>query len=245
MPALYARLMQESEPTEPRRRGRRTADRADTREQIVAAARAEFVANGYAATSVRGIARRAGVDPALVRYWFEGGKPELLSASLMHPLINPARMVDVVLAGPPEGIGVRLVTLILTAWHVPGGQERLRLVLTAAVSGEDGGAVRDFLSTEVFERVARLIPGPDPELRATLVASQVVGLLIARDVVRVEPLASAPVAQVAAWVGRSVQLYIDGDLPPAHVGTPLLPPEFLGALRPGSIAPPDAAISGP
>ncbi len=222
---------------EPRRRGRRTAGAADTRDQIVEAARAEFVANGYAATSVRGIARRAGVDPALVRYWFEGGKPELLSASLMHPLINPARMADVVLAGPIEGIGVRLVTLILAAWHVPGGQERLRLVLTAAVSGDDGGAVRDFLVTEVFERVARLIPGPDPELRATLVASQVVGLLIARDVVRVEPLASAPVAQVAAWVGRSIQQYIDGEPPPVLTEPPPLPPGFQAALRQGSVAP--------
>lgn len=238
--------MREAEPTEPRRRGRRTAGGADTREQIVEAARAEFVANGYAATSVRGIARRAGVDPALVRYWFEGGKPELLSASLMHPLINPARMVDQVLAGPLNCIGVRIVTLILAAWDVPGGQERLRLVLTAAVSGQDGGAVRDFLVAEVFDRVARLIPGPDADLRATLVASQIVGLLIARDVVRVEPLASAPVAQVAAWVGRSIQQYIDGDPPPAVAEAVQLPLGFQAALRQGSVAPArDAEPLGP
>ncbi len=215
--------------TAPRRRGRR-AGGEDTREQILAAARAEFAARGYAKASVRGIARRAGVDPGLVRYWYPDGKSELLSASLMHPLVNPARMVDRVLDGPPEGIAARLLTVVLTVWDIPGGPERLQMVLSAAVSGEDGGAIRDYLAAEVFERIAARVGGPDAGLRATFMASQVVGLLVARHVVRIEPLASAPVEQVVAWMAPSLQRYVDGPAPdaasPAH-----LPDAFREALR--------------
>lgn len=221
----------------PRRRGRRGGGE-DTREQILGAAREEFAQQGYTGASVRGVARRAGVDPGLVRYWFPGGKAELLSASLMHPLVNPARMVDAVLDGPREEVAARLLTTVLTVWNIPGGQERLRLVLSAAVSGQDGGAVRDYLAKEVFARVAAQMPGPDAALRATLVASQVVGLLIARYVVRLEPLASAPVEQVVGWAAPAIQHYIDGPPPAPDDVAARLPVGFREAFRSTGEMPP-------
>ena len=58
-------------PAEPQRRGPgRRPGAADTRGEILAAARSEFAAKGYDASSVRGIAREAGVDPALVHHYF-------------------------------------------------------------------------------------------------------------------------------------------------------------------------------
>jgi AcrR family transcriptional regulator len=191
-----------------RPRGRRT-DGADTREQIVAAARAEFVERGYALASVRGIARRAGVDPGLVRYWFPGGKAELLTNSLMHPAVNPAGMIGLVLDGPFETIGSRLVAVVLTVWEMPGGRERLRLVVGAAAAGEDSGAVRDYIAAEVLAKVAALVPGPDARLRVSLAASHLFGLLVARHVMGLEPLASAPVPDLVAWAGPTIQRYFE------------------------------------
>lgn len=234
---FYARGMEQPRVAgdAPRRRGRRAAGE-DTREQIVAAARAEFVARGYDGASVRGIARRAGVDPGLVRYWFPGGKADLLTTSLMHPNVNPAGFVDLVLTGSVETIGLRLVAVVLGAWEVPGGPERLRLVIGAAVAGEDAGAVRDYISTEVLAKVARLIPGPDAHLRVSLAGSSLFGLLVARHVMRLEPLASAPIADVVKWAGPVLQRYFDA-VEPAQVDAAWLqgPPSVPGRPAAGPL----------
>jgi AcrR family transcriptional regulator len=191
-----------------RRRGRRTGG-GDTREQILAAARAEFVERGYVAASIRGIARRADVDPALVRYWFEGGKAELLSSSLMHPNVNPARIVETAYAGPLETLGERLVTVVLKLWDFPGGPERFRLIFQAAVGGQDAGAVRDYLAQEVFAKAATRLPGPNAALRVNLAAAHISGLMLARYVMCLEPLASASAEDVVRLVGPTIQRYFD------------------------------------
>ena len=191
-----------------RPRGRRGGG-ADTRQQILDAARAEFDELGYAATSLRGIARRAGVDPAMVRYWFEGGKAELLSSSLMHPRVNPARVAESIYAGPIDTLGERVVSALLKLWDFPGGPERIKLVFGAAVGGRTSGAVAEYLIKEVFGKVADRLPGPNAPLRVSLVASQVTGLILARYVLELEPLASAPAEDVVRLVAPNIQRYID------------------------------------
>jgi len=191
-----------------RPRGRR-AQGEDTREQILAAARAEFAECGYDVASVRGIARRAGVDPGLVRYWFEGGKAELFASSLMHTRVNPVRIAEAMAAGPIEGFGVRLVSAVLGIWEAPGGTERFRLIFAAGVTGQRVDGIRDYLTQEIYARVGKRLDGPDAPLRMNLVASQLAGLMVARYGLRLEPLASTPVDEVARRVGPVIQQYLE------------------------------------
>lgn len=190
-----------------RPRGRRSGGE-DTRDQILEAARAEFAEHSYGGASVRGIARRAGVDPALVRYWFEGGKAELLYTSLVHPAINPEQIARRVIDGPAGSLGARLVEAVLGAWDVPGGPERFRLMFAAAATGQ-AGAIRDYLAQEVFAKVATRLSGDDALLRVNLAASHLAGLMVARYLFRVEPLASTPLSEIVRRAGPVIQRYID------------------------------------
>lgn len=191
-----------------RPRGRRGSGE-DTRALILAAAEREFAERGYADASLRGIARRAGVDPALVRYWFDGGKAELFSSVMSRGTVNPVQLVQAVLAGPEESRGTRIVLAVLGAWDRPEAAERIRLIFGAASTGPGEDAVRDFLTEEVFARIARTVPGPDALLRIQLVASHVAGLMFARHVLRLEPLASTPLENLAAMAGPVLQRYLD------------------------------------
>lgn len=198
-----------------RPRGRR-ADGEDTRARILDAARAEFLERGYAAASLRAVARRAEVDPALVRYWFEDGKPQLFVGSLLDSGINPARIAEAVAAGPVESMATRMVTAILAAWETPGASDSLQLLVRGLTSGHDlPGSVREFLMAEVFARVRPRFDGPDAALRVNLAMSSVVGLMLARYVVRLEPLASMPAEDVVRHVAPVIQRYITpGTLDP-------------------------------
>lgn len=197
------------EPRAPRPRGRRAGGSAV--EEILAAARAEFGERGYEAVSVRGVARRAGVDPGLVRYYFGGGKAELFAVTVARREIDPARMVTDLVGHGLDGLGPRLAEAVLRTWDGPGARERFRLLVAATASGQDH-LVRDFLATEVFRRIRTLLDDADADLRVGLVASQLAGVLVARHVLELEPLASEPVGRLVTAVGPTLQRYLTGDV---------------------------------
>lgn len=200
-------------PVEPRPRGRR-ARGEDTRAAIVDAARAEFLECGYSGASVRAIARRAGVDPALVRYWFPAGRSSLFAASLMNAGIDPGRIAAAVVEGPVETMGPRLIEAVLNVWERPDAEETMALLLRTVTSGFDlPGSLRGYLMSEVFARIRPKVSGDDAALRVNLVMSHVVGLMVARYLVRLEPLASASVADVVDQVGPVIQRYFTPDQP--------------------------------
>lgn len=197
----------------PRRRGRPRSQRAgDTRTLILQAAEKEFAARGYDATSLRAIARRAGVDPSLVHHYFES-KAGLFTEVVSVPL-RPDLGIKAVLAGPREDIGEGVVRFILGEFEKPSVQAR-GVTLVRTIVGSDFAArfLKEFLVREVFRRIARALDAPDADLRATLAASQVVGILIARYVVKVEPLASAPVETVIERIAPVVQWHLTGESP--------------------------------
>lgn len=197
----------------PKRRGRRPASAGDTRESILSAARELFLENGYDATSIRSVATRAKVDPALVHHYFED-KADLFAASIKAP-VRPDRIVKAALEGPRERIGQSLVTLALTALEEPAARRTLLGLMRTAL-GHDfaAGMLRQFLVREVFHRIALELSEDvgveDAELRANLAASQVVGLIIVRFGIRAEPLAGASVSEVAARVGPVIQWHLLG-----------------------------------
>jgi len=197
------------------RTGRRPGE-SGTREAILDASRAAFARVGYASATIRGIARDAGVDPALVHHYF-GTKEGLFRAAMQLPM-DPAHVVEEVLAGPRDGLGERLVRLFLLVWDSDEANPTLLGLVGSALSHEAAAAMlRDFVGEELLGRVARALDVPDARLRASLLGSQMVGLAIVRYGIRLEPLASASPDQVVAAVAPTVQRYLTGPIthPPA------------------------------
>jgi AcrR family transcriptional regulator len=194
------------------RTGRRPGE-SGTRDAILEAARREFAQHGYDRTTIRNVARDAGVDPALVHYFF-GTKTELFAAAMQLP-VNPAELVQTLLAGEPEGIGERLIGTFLAIWDHAANRDVFIGLIRSAVTDEHAATLlREFAVRELFGRVAAALGTQDAELRANLVFSQIFGLAVARYILRVEPLASTPGQTVAATVGPTIQRYITGDLDP-------------------------------
>jgi AcrR family transcriptional regulator len=188
------------------RRGRRPAGQ-DTRSAIIDAARSEFSARGYDASSLRAIARLAEVDPALVHHYFDG-KSGLFVEAMSLP-INPAFLIDTILAGPREEVGERLVRTFFDVWDSAPGRERLVALIRSAVSNEDAARMlREFLARELFGRVAETIGVPQPHLRAGAAAAQMIGLAMMRYVIGFEPLVNASVDELVGLVAPTLQRYL-------------------------------------
>jgi AcrR family transcriptional regulator len=192
------------------RTGRRPG-RSGTRDAILVAARESFTASGYDQASIRDIARRAGVDPALVHHYF-GTKQELFAEAVELP-VDLVAVVEAFVRGDRERIGERIVGLMLSVWDSRTDRSPLIALIRSAVTSENAARMlREFMVSVLFVRLAEALRAPDAPLRASLAASQMMGLLIARYVVRVEPLASAPAAQLVAAIGPNIQRYLTGDL---------------------------------
>lgn len=192
------------------RTGRRPG-RSGTRDAILVAARESFTASGYDQASIRDIARRAGVDPALVHHYF-GTKQELFTEAVELP-VDLVAVVEAFVRGDRDRIGERIVGLMLSVWDNRTDRSPLIALIRSAVTSENAARMlREFMVSVLFVRLAEALRAPDAPLRASLAASQMMGLLIARYVVRVEPLASAPAAQLVAAIGPNIQRYLTGDL---------------------------------
>jgi AcrR family transcriptional regulator len=182
-----------------------------TREAILGAARRAFAEHGYQHATIRGVADLAGVDPALVHHYF-GTKQELFVAAVQLP-VNPVEQLMAVLDEGPGEAGRRMVETFLSVWDHAATQNPLLALIRSAVGDEHAAAMlREFITEEVLGQIAHRLGGADARLRATLVGSQIIGLAMARYIVKVEPLASAPPAQVVAAVGPTLQRYLTGDL---------------------------------
>lgn len=196
------------------RRGRRPGS-PDTQGQILDAARESFAASGYARTTIRGVARAAAVDPALVLHYF-GSKEQLFVTALQVP-VNPAAVIRQVLAETPtEDIGHALVSRLLTIWDDPANRTPLVTMLGSATGdGPVAGTVREFIEQVMIVAFSQALPGPEARLRGLLIGSQVAGLLLLRYAFALEPLASSDPERLAAIYGPTIQRYAHGPLPRA------------------------------
>jgi AcrR family transcriptional regulator len=201
-----------------RARGRRRGG-PDTRGAILDAARTSFAAKGFGRTTIRAVAAGAGVDPALVHHYF-GSKDDLFLAALEFPA-DPRAMVPQVFEGGTAGAGERLVRLVLSVWDDPAAQLPLVALVRSSLA-QDGpesllqaGLLRMVLTPlrVVLDRDGEPGEGADADRRAQLVVSQVLGLIIGRYVLRLEPLASMAPDELVAWVAPTIQRYLDGPLP--------------------------------
>lgn len=189
-----------------RGRGRPPGD-SDSRARIAAAAVHVFGEHGYEGATVRAIAARAEVDAALVHHYF-GTKADLFAEITDFPL-RPDLEVPRILRGPRDQAGERIVRFVLEAFERPEVRKRGVIVLRTAISGKlTAPLVTGFLSRELLPRIAAELDPPDATLRASLVASQIAGMLITRYVVKLPAMADATTDELVAQVGPTIQRYL-------------------------------------
>ena len=194
-----------------RRRGRRPrTESADTRDRILTVAREEFSERGYEKTSVRGIAKAAGVDSALVHHYF-GTKEQVFEAAIEVAFAPALNAPEALAEGPLDGVGERLTRFIFGIWENPTTRTPLLAIVRSAVNNEAAAAVfRRLVASQLLRRIAAQLDRPDAELRAELAAAQLVGCAMLRYVIKVEPLVSADVEQIIARVAPVVQGHLTG-----------------------------------
>ncbi|WNV76324.1 TetR family transcriptional regulator [Geodermatophilus sp. DSM 44513] len=183
---------------------------------MLAAARTAFADRGYDGASIRAIATAAGVDPALVHHYF-GTKDRLFLAAVQAP-VDPDEFLPEVLAVAPDQRGAAVVGVVLRVWDGPTRPAVLALVRSAVNHEWSARLLREFVLTRIVRRVVGSVDVPveEREGRGALVASQLMGLVMARYVFRIEPLASASPPSVVAAVGPTVQRYLTGDVELPH-----------------------------
>ena len=191
------------------RRGRRPGS-PDTRATILAEARALFAEKGYAGTSVRAVATAAGVDAALVHHYF-GTKDDLFLAALQAP-IDPRTVLLPVAEGGIDGAGERLLRTFLSVWDNETTRLPLLTIVRSVFDPERRPLIRDGFMRMVMLPIGQALGLDDVELRMSLVGSQLMGIVLARYVVEVEPLASASHDQLVAAYAPTLQRYLEGSL---------------------------------
>jgi len=195
-----------------RKRPGRPPGTSDTRERILVNARELFARNGIDKTSIRSIATAADVDPALVHHYF--GTKEQLFAAAIHIPIDPMQVIGPMRETPIDELGLRLPSLLLPLWDSELGSG-LIATLRSMLSGNDVGLVRSFLQEVITREVGARVddpPGSGP-VRVQFVASQLVGVVMARYILELEPFKSLPAALIAETIAPNLQRYLTGELP--------------------------------
>ncbi|MEV4469960.1 TetR family transcriptional regulator [Nonomuraea salmonea] len=193
--------------TNQRRRPGRRPGSADTRGEILAAARKVFAEKGFDKATVRGIAREAGVDPALVHHYF-ATKEGMFVAALRLP-VTPEEVIPLLLEGPREEIGTRLVRMLLRVTSEPETREPMVALLRSAMTHEQSATMfREFISNALLYQVADRLGVP--HLRVEAAFAQMFGVILARYVLKLEPLASASHDELVELLGPTVQRYFCG-----------------------------------
>jgi AcrR family transcriptional regulator len=188
------------------RAGRRPGP-TTTPDQILEAARALFAERGFQGTSVRAVAARAGVNPALVHHYFET-KDQLFLAALRLPL-HPAEVVSALLAvGPRAEFPQRFVRFFVHAWRDPVTGRQLQAVLRSAVSTEQGAAIVRSLAQDVLlSRIATALGVS--QLRVATAVTHLLGLMVGSTIIGIEPLASASEDELVALVAPVIAQYLN------------------------------------
>jgi AcrR family transcriptional regulator len=191
------------------RTGRRPGNR-DTRGQILDAARQAFAGRGFAATSIRAIAADAGVDAALVHHYFDS-KQQLFLATVSLPQELPGLIAQTLDQGP-EGLGERLVRTMLGVWDSELQPSLVAAIRTALAEPALTRSIGEFLTLELLGRVVDRddLSAAEATRRSGLVASQMLGLIMGRYVLRLPALVDRPSEELVAEIGPTIQRYVDG-----------------------------------
>ncbi len=178
-----------------------------TRERIVGVARRQFAARGYERTSLRSLATAAGVDQRLVTYFF-GSKRGLFLAAMSLP-VDPTEFVASVTAAGLGGLGERLATRWIELWDSAQGRHLVGLIRAAASNKGAARMLRDVFVHVVLRQLIRSLDVDRVERRASLVATQLFGLVFARYVLRLPEIAAMTPSDVGRMIGPMLQRYLE------------------------------------
>jgi AcrR family transcriptional regulator len=148
----------------------------------------------------------------LVHHYF--GTKEQLFAAAIHIPIDPMQVIGPMRETPIDELGLRLPSLLLPLWDSELGSG-LIATLRSMLSGNDVGLVRSFLQEVITREVGARVddpPGSGP-VRVQFVASQLVGVVMARYILELEPFKSLPAALIAETIAPNLQRYLTGELP--------------------------------
>jgi AcrR family transcriptional regulator len=200
--------------TENRRRPGRPTGASDTRDRILVTARELFARNGIGNTSIRAIAAGAGVDAALVHHYF-GTKEKLFTAAI-NVSFDPAEILTPLRTAPVEELGRILPSLILPLWDSEVGAGMVA-TLRSAMSGDEITIFRSFLRDVVVTELAARLDDPPGTgvLRAEFAATQILGVVMTRHILELEPMASLPIERIVDTIAPNLQRYFTGELPAA------------------------------
>jgi AcrR family transcriptional regulator len=195
-----------------RRRPGRPAGTSDTRERILASARELFAQNGIDKTSIRAVAAAAGVDPALVHHYY-GTKQQLFAAAIHIP-IDPMEVLRPLRDTPVEKLGYTLPSVLLPLWDSEMGKGFIATI-RSLLAGSEVSLLRFFLQEVIAAEVGARVDNPPGTglIRVQFAASQLVGVVMARYILELDPFKSLPVEQIVETIGPNLQRYLTGDLP--------------------------------
>jgi AcrR family transcriptional regulator len=189
------------------RSGRRRGN-PETRDDILAAARRGFATRGYDATTVRAIASDAQVDPALVIHYFGTKEALFVEATGLPPAI-PGLIAS--LAGLPlRDFGQALAGSYIRFVDSDDSRNAILALVRSAVSHDEAATIlRELLTAQLLPVITRHTGHQDAQLRASLIAAQLIGIAMLRHVLRLEALAKATPDDIAVLVGPVIQQYLE------------------------------------
>ncbi len=219
--------MSNSPPTSPgpgaRRRGGRRPGTSASRQKILEVARRAFPANGYAETSLRGVARDAGVDPSLIVQFF-GSKAGLFAAVVEWPF-DASQIGTQIQAVPAADVGAYAARRFIGHWDRDEHRNPILSLIHAALADPAAAAMfREFITVNLTLPVVQRVGADRPEFRAALLASQLIGFGLARYALAFDALSSASTEELVAALGATLQhtctspLDVGRDAPAGQTG---------------------------
>jgi AcrR family transcriptional regulator len=183
--------------------------RRRTEAAILAAAREAFSEAGFERATIRGVAGRAGVDPALVMQYF-GSKEALFAEAARWPDAQQT----VLEAGPAELPAAALADLF-SRFEGADREAAVALMRNCLTHPAAATIMRDEVMCERAAAVARALEGDDAELRAGLIGACMMGLGMARYLIELPAVAQASREDVERLMAPVVRALVD---PPAETG---------------------------
>ncbi|GAB2966399.1 TetR/AcrR family transcriptional regulator [Saccharothrix stipae] len=185
---------------------------AESKQRILQTARDLFGRHGYRGTTVRAIATAAGVDPAMVFYFF-GTKQGLFAAAVEMSDAVPSA-IESIFTADLDAVGARIVRTLLENLDKSDRTPLVMLTRSAPADEASEALLREFIDREITDRLAAMLDTPDAAVRAGMVNVQILGLAVARYIVRIEPIASSSIDELVAWFGPLVQHCLTGRTAP-------------------------------
>lgn len=176
-----------------------------TRAAIVEAAREIFAEQGYEGTTVRAIAERAVIDPAMIIRYF-GGKDGLFAVASKVEL-----GLQNINFGTAGSSGAAIVRHFLDLWEGKGQAMGLVILLRAAATNDSAAdRIREIFAEQVLPAAERLGDPSTAPVRAGMAISQLFGLALCRYILKLPPVAGMSRDEVVSHLAPVIEQHLSG-----------------------------------